>query len=368
MRHARELRVVDAVGAVAWSVVVVVQVGGVHQRRDVHARIRHVVTPEVPPLGVCRPVPERVEDEPTGECVRAERHRDEIRRIAMRGLRAEERGRVGMVPPDHVAVQYRGDLCERHDRVRGVVSRTQKSALLRAVMDEEHRAFPWLSHEGPRRGEYGGADGRVVIGTRVHRVPFQCETHTVRILVRAEHHVFVAEHGIGAADDADDVHRRRGEPFQPQRELGLWLARQRLTHCCAHEDGGRRATPKHGHGRDAIRAVCHARHRAIHVVGATHAHRGYCLERAVHRRVRHQQDDCRASACKVRDGAGDRRIGVADRKRIAGRTDGRRCRREQRGRDDPTTNVGRGVRRVRNPQHRSGGLGGHDTVRDDIAE
>ena len=55
-------------------------------------------------------------------------------------LRTKQGGGVGIVAPDHVAVDHGNDLPDGNHRMRGVPARPEQPTLLGAVVDEEHGA------------------------------------------------------------------------------------------------------------------------------------------------------------------------------------------------------------------------------------
>ena len=169
--------------------------------------------------------------------------------------------------------------------MRGMVARADQPTLLRAVVDEQHGAFAGLPDERTRGREVRRRHRGVVVRPRVNRVALERHANAVRILVRAEHHVLVAKFGVGTANDADDVHRRRREPLEPNRELDLRLSLERLAHGCVHEVAWRRTGSECGRRRDTRRAVRGARHGVVDVVGAATARRRNDLERAIDGRV-----------------------------------------------------------------------------------
>ena len=125
------------------------------------------------------------------------------------GCEPMQRRGVGIVAADHVAIEHRDDLVERHDRMRDVIARAEQAALLRAMEDEERRALARLLHPRARDREQRDARRRVVVGAVPDGVAGHRVAHAVVILVRAEEDVLVAQLRIRAAHHADDVHRRR---------------------------------------------------------------------------------------------------------------------------------------------------------------
>ena len=244
--------------------------------------------------------------------------------------------------------------------MRGMIARADQPALLRAVVDEEHGALAGLPDERTRGREVRRGHGGVVVRARMHRVALERDAHSVRILVRAEHDVFVAQFGVGTANHADHVHRRCRESLEPYREIDLRLSLERLTHRRMHEVGRRRASSQCRRRRDARRAVRGAGHCVVDVVRAATARGGNDLERAIDCRVGDEDHGRGAAAGEAPDGRVHGGIRVSRRKGVAVLADRPLRWSKERGRDDPPTNVSRGIRCVRDPEHGTGCLGGHD--------
>src|ERR1035437_3551392 len=199
LRNAREFRIVDRLRLIAWSVVVRVQVAREEERWNVALGIGHMIAAEIPAFRMRGAVPQRIDDELAGRPVRVDRHLHERGRVAMWWLRAHQRRRVRMIAAEHVTIQHRDDLFERHNRMRDVISRAEQSPLLGAVKDEERRALAGLLLPRAGDGKERNARAGVVVGAIPDRVATDDVADTVVILMGAEQDVLVAELRTGAA-------------------------------------------------------------------------------------------------------------------------------------------------------------------------
>ena len=255
-----------------------------------------MIAAEVPPLWMCRTVPQRIDHEATRRPVGVERHLHERVRVAVRRLRAEQRRGVGVVATHHVAVDHRRDARERHHRMRHVVARAQQSTLFRAVKDEQRRTPARLLLERPRDREDRGTRRGIVVRAVPDRVARHGVTHAVVILVRAEDDILVAQLRVRAADLADHVHRRALEAFAAQPDLRRLPRRTPVGERSAvHEQHGHRCRRRR-HGKSPRRRrTGEARHAAHHVVRAALLRLHHAVERELRRRVGDEHDGHRTA-------------------------------------------------------------------------
>src|SRR5690242_15383758 len=123
-----------------------------------------MVAAEVPAFRMRWTVPNRVQLEVRDLGIRAERRGDERIRVLVGRLYAEERGAVGVIATDHVAVQHRDDLRLRYHRVADEPTRAEEAAFFGALPNEEDWTRRGVLHERARRGKHRDADARVVVG------------------------------------------------------------------------------------------------------------------------------------------------------------------------------------------------------------
>ena len=214
----------------------------------------------------------------------------------MRWLRAEQGGGVRRVAADHVAIDDRGNLLARNDRVRRVPARPQQATLLGAVPDEQRRAPGGVLHESASDGEHGHARRGVVVGAVPDGVAIHGVANAVVVLVATVEDHFIPQLGVGAAHTADDVHRGVGVAVDAQvgGQSRTRSAYRRVTGA-AHDE----------HRRNGARAG--GRSRRVEAVGAAHRHRREVIEDLVGVRVGNEDHRRRTSrderlrlACRTR--------------------------------------------------------------------
>ncbi len=118
---------------------------------------------------------------------------------------------VGPEPADHVEVQHRAGLLERHDRVTHVAGGTEEPELLAGERDEDERAVgPGPPGKHPGRRQERGDSGRVVIRPVVDlavvvRVNAAEAAETQVVVVRPDHDRLVGERGVAPAEQPHHV-------------------------------------------------------------------------------------------------------------------------------------------------------------------
>ena len=101
----------------------------------------------------------------------------------VRWLYAEQARGVGIVAADHVAIEHRDDLRQRHHRMRRVIARAEQPALFGAVKHDQDRALGRLPHERARGRKHGHTHAAIVVGTGPDRILADNVAHAVVILV-----------------------------------------------------------------------------------------------------------------------------------------------------------------------------------------
>ena len=142
---------------------------------------------------------------------------------------------------EHVEVDVGDEARDRHRRMRGEVVRADQPLLLRRDRDEQDRAPRARARvgEGARDLDQRRDPGRVVERTVVDRVAVDRRADPEVVEVRAVDDVLVAQPGVGAAQQADDVGARDVAQPRAPPDAGLAPAARRPAASRPH----RRRTP-----------------------------------------------------------------------------------------------------------------------------
>ena len=215
-RHLFEIDLFDRVG---HAVIVGMQKGCKEDDGDTLRRIAVMIAPVINPFGIGRIVQRVIEPERLRQSrVRIDHDvmqfgadavgTDRVYRIGFRCL-------VVVITSDHVHIELRHNLVERHCRIIREVSGTVESSFFAGMPNEQKRTLRlWSEREGARNADQCCGSRSIIIGAVRNAICRAFRKNALYVpnvvVVRAESDVGVLQLRVGAVNDADNVARVLG--------------------------------------------------------------------------------------------------------------------------------------------------------------